>query len=396
MATLALQTVGSVVGGAVLGPIGAAIGHLAGSAGGAAIDQSLQRQGVSPRVGAGPQLKSIDGVASTEGAGVPRVYGRARVGGQMIWATRFLERANTSYAFAQQPGKHGGYYVSQANVTYSYFANFAIGLCEGPIAFVRRIWADGAELDLTKLPIRIYRGDETQAPDPLIVAKEGVDRAPAYRGLAYVVFDDLPLEPYGNRVPQFTFEVVKPVSGLGEMIRAVNIIPGATEAGYLPSLKLNFWAPGAASAENRHQLTAATDWTASIDALQALCPNLRSVAPVVAWFGDDLRAGACTVEPRIDARLKTIGPFNYFFSYFWPTDWRVADWTRASARLVTQIDGRSAHGGTPSDDSVKGAIADLRARGLSVVLYPFLMMDIPAGNARTDPHTGAESQPPFP
>jgi hypothetical protein len=394
MATLVLQSVGSVIGGAA-GPFGGMAGRLIGGLGGAMIDQALQGQNASPRVSAGPRLKSMDGVSSTEGAGIPRVYGRARIGGQMIWATRFLERVNTSFSFAPQTGKGGGGQVSQVDVTYSYSANFAIALCEGPIAFVRRIWADGVELDLTQLPIRIYPGDEHQAPDPLIVAREGADKTPAYRGLAYIVFDDLPLAPYGNRIPQFTFEVVKPVAGLGEMIRAVNIIPGATEAGYLPSLKLNFWSPGATDAENRHQLTAATDWEASIDALQALCPNLTSVSLVVAWFGDDLRAGSCAVEPRVDAPFKTIGQFNFLVGPFWPPDWSVAGSTRATARLVSQIDGRSAYGGTPSDASVKAAISDLKARGLSVVLYPFLMMDVPPDNTRPDPY-GASRQPPFP
>ena len=38
----------------------------------------------------------------------------------------------------------------------------------------------------------------------------------------------------------------------------------------------------------------------SIDELQALCPNLEWVTLVVAWFGDDLRAGACTIRPKVD------------------------------------------------------------------------------------------------
>ena len=33
---------------------------------------------------------------------------------------------------------------------------------------------------------------------------------PAYRGIAYVVIEDLDLTPYGNRVPQFNFEVFRP------------------------------------------------------------------------------------------------------------------------------------------------------------------------------------------
>ena len=393
MATLVLQTIGSVVGGAVAGPAGAVVGRLAGMLGGGAIDQAMQPH-APPRYAIGPRLKAMDGIASTEGAGLPRVYGRARLGGQMIWATRFLERANTSWRHQSGSGKNNG--TTTVDINYSYSANFAIAICEGPIAFIRRIWADGVELDMTRLPIRIYKGDESQTPDPLIIAKEGATATSAYRGVAYVVFDDLPLAPYGNRIPQLTFEVVKPISGLGEKIQGVDLIPGATEAGYLPGLKLNFYWPGVSEAENRHQLTAATDWIASIDALQALCPNLKSVALVVAWFGDDLRAAQCMITPGVDSRFKTIGQFNYIYGPFWPPDWSVAGQSRAGARLVSMIDGRAAYGGTPSDASVQAAIIDLKARGLSVVFYPFVMMDIPPGNTRQNPYTGEIGQPVFP
>ena len=392
MATLVLQTVGSVIGGAFGGSVGGALGRMIGGIGGGLIDAALRPQ-ASPRYSIGPRLKSMDGIASTEGAAVARVYGRTRIGGEMIWATRFLEQTSIN---AQGGGKGGGARQQQIDVSYSYFANFAIAICEGPIAFVRRIWADGVEVDMTTLPMRIYSGDEDQEPDSLIVAKEGVGNAPAYRGLAYIVFDTLPLAHFGNRIPQFTFEVVKPVAGLGAMIRAVDVIPGATEAGYLPSMMLNFSQPGASSAENRHQLTATSDWTASIDALQALCPNLESVALVVAWFGDDLRAGRCTIAPRVDARFKTIGEFDFIFGGYWPPDWSVAGMIRANARLVSQVDGHSAYGGTPSDASVSAAIADLKARGLSVVFYPFVMMDVAPDNALPNPYTGAAPQPPFP
>jgi hypothetical protein len=400
MATLVLQTVGSIVGGAVGGPIGSTIGRLVGGLGGGLIDQALQPR-ESPRYAIGPRLKAMDGISSTEGAPIPRVYGRIRLGGQMIWATRFLEVASVTQEGAASGGKGGGGGGGGGGsptfqVNYSYYANFAVGICEGPIAFVRRIWADGNELDMTTLPIRIYTGAEDQLPDPLIVAKEGAENAPAYRGFAYIVFERLTLSHFGNRIPQFTFEVVKPVSGIGEMIHAVDLIPGASEAGYQPSLHLNFSWPGASNAENRHQLTASTDWKASLDALQALCPNLESVALVVAWFGDDLRAASCTIAPRVDALFKTIGEFDFVFGPFWPPDWSVAGLHRFNARLVSQIDGRSAFGGTPSDASVKAAVADLKARGLSVTFYPFVMMDVPPGNTLVDPYTGAAGQQPFP
>ena len=251
---------------------------------------------------------------------------------------------------------------------------------------MRRVWADGRELDLTTLVVRVHRGDETQPPDPLIVAKEGADNAPAYRGLAYVVFERLPLESFGNRVPQFSFEVARPVDGLAAMIRAVCLIPGASEFGHETSPVMQAFGFGVTRPENRHQLTAAADVVASLDALQALCPNLRRVSLVVSWFGDDLRAGHCTVAPRVESAVKVTQG----------AEWSAAGLTRASARIVSQAGGAAAYGGTPSDASVVRLIRHLKDRGLEVVLYPFVMMDVAGDNAMPDPWTGAPGQPAYP
>ena len=393
MATLLLTAAGSALGEFVAGPIGAAIGQAAGALGGALLQPGVSQQ---TRLHVGPRLTKIAGVTSMEGAPIPRLYGRARLGGQMIWASRFFEQTNVSVTpgFASGSGGKASAPAQPAtvDVSYSYYASFAIGLCEGPIAFVRRVWADGQELDVTSVTMRVYRGDEAQEPDPLIAAIEQSGTVPAYRGLAYVVFERLPLANFGNRVPQLSFEVVRPVAGLGAMIRAVDIIPGATEFGYQPSLRTNFPGLGVTVHENRNQSWAATDWQGSLDALQALCPNLESVALVVTWFGDDLRAGHCTIAPRVDNGFKTL---SYPFYPVVVTDWSVAGLSRGSARLVSQVDGVSAYGGTPSDDTVVAAIQDLKARGLSVVFYPFVMMDIPDGNALPDPR-GAAMQPSYP
>ncbi|MCB5176271.1 baseplate multidomain protein megatron [Microvirga lenta] len=387
MATLVLQTVGSVVGGAIAGPIGAMAGRALGALAGAAIDNALFAGSDGPKVVEGPRLKEIDGLTSTEGAPIPRVYGRARIGGQLIWATRLEEVVNTS---TQRSGSQGGKGVGgqgpeTVNKTYSYFANLAVGLCEGRIAFVRRVWADGREIDLSTVTMRVHRGSETQSPDPLIVAKEGSSHAPAYRGLAYVVFERLPLADYGNRVPQFAFEVVRPVDGLNRMVRAVCLIPGASEFGYDTRPVTQVLGLGATRPENRHQLRNGTDVAASLDALQALCPNLKRVSLVVSWFGDDLRAGSCLIEPRVDVKTKTTDG----------SEWAVAGRSRADAKAVSQADGAPAYGGTPSDASVRRLIAELKERDLEVVLYPFVMMDVPAGNDLPNPY-GGTGQPAYP
>ncbi len=76
--------------------------------------------------------------------------------------------------------------------------------------------------------------------------------------------------------------------------------------------------------------------------------------------------------------------------------WTVAGLDARRAYVVSQLDGRAAYGGTPSDQSVVEAIRDLKARGLKVMFYPFLFMDIAAGNALADPYTGAQRQPAYP
>jgi hypothetical protein len=366
MATLLLQAAGAALGG-VFGPVGAILGRAAGALGGSLIDRAIIN-GMTTVSGARLQDARIPG--ADEGTAINRVYGTIRVGGTLIWATRFEEEVSVE----RRGGKGSGPRVE----TFRYFANIAVGICEGPIACVRRVWADGRELDLTTIEMRIHRGTATQDPDPLIEAKQGSGKAPAYRGLAYAVFERLPLDLFGNRIPVLQFEVVRPVGSLEEKIRAVTIIPGSSEHGYDPSVVTERTGPGAGRNINRNTLVAESDWQASIEELQALCPNLERVALVVAWFGTDLRAGHCRVRPgvEVDARAAESRP------------WRVAGLRRADAHLVSRSGGGPAYGGTPSDASVIAAIADLKARGLEVYLYPFMLMDVAADNALPDPYGG--------
>lgn len=375
MATLLLQAAGSLLGGA-FGATGAAIGTAAGAALGYAVDQTLFRK---KRHVEGARLSGARPMSAEEGGAIAHVHGYARVAGTVIWATRLLERSTTE--------RRGGKGLGGARTTvttYSYYGNVAVGLCEGPVAAVKRVWADGIELDLRDIDMRVYHGNEDQQSDPLIVAKQGAGNAPAYRGLAYAVFDDLPLERFGNRIPQFTFEVVRPVGMLERQIRGVCVIPGATEYGLSPTPVLSRDQAGETIELNRHILHGESDWTASMDELQALCPNLEHVSLVVAWYGDDLRAGHCRLRPGI------VEPGE-------PAPWEVAGIARTSpdVHIVSRTAGRANYGGTPDDATVVAAIQDLKARGLKVTLNPFILMDVPAGNTLPDPW-GASAQSPHP
>lgn len=387
MATLVLQMAGGALGAAVGGPAGAIAGRALGALAGAAIDSSLLSSLDGRKATSAPGLTDAPGLVSTEGAAIPRVYGRARIGGQLIWATH-PERV-ASFSSGRNGGGGKGALASAADskdTTWTYYANLAIGLCAGPVAFVRRVWADGEELDLATVVMRVHNGAEDQPADPLIVAKEGAENAPAYRGLAYVVFERLAIASFGNRIPQFSFEVVRPVNGLCHMIQAVDLIPGATEYGYDPQWRVQTPAPGVTAPENRHQLHGATDIAASLDALQALCPNLQHVGLVVSWFGDDLRVGACTIAPRVERQDRQVTG----------DPWMVSGQGRALSQQVSLVDGLPAYGGAPSDAAIIRIIHELGARGLKVTLYPFVMMDIAPDNFRPDPRDPENGQPPFP
>lgn len=385
MAQLVFSTVGQALGSSlpgIWGTIGSTIGQAAGAYIGASIDQQLF--GVTRRR-EGARLTDLHLQGSTEGASVPAVFGRVRIAGEVIWAARFKEHVETR----DSGGKGGG--PRSTSTDYRYTLSFAVGLCEGEIARIGRVWANGEAFDLSAVSWRLYRGTEDQAPDLLIEAIEGADNAPAYRGLAYIVFEDLPLERFGNAMPQLSFEIVRPAPAkdgalrFEERVKGVCLIPGAGEFVYATEPVLRDIGPGQQTAENVHAERERANMLVSLDQLAADFPNLETVLLVVAWFGDDLRCGACQIRPGVEIADKDTTPLT----------WRSGGVTRSGAHVVSTFEGAPAFGGTPSDDSVLQAIAELKARGYKVGLYPFLLMDVPHANVLPDPY-GATAQAAYP
>ncbi|WP_333896906.1 baseplate multidomain protein megatron [Brevundimonas aurantiaca] len=361
MAQVVLSAVGQSVGGPVGRVIGATIGRV--------IDDRVIGS-LSPARQVGPRLDGLKIQGTAEGAPMACVFGRARVAGQVIWAARFLEGKVKGRA-----GKGG-----PRTVDYAYSLSFAVALCEGEIDGIGRVWADGRLMELNGVAMRVHRGGEDQTPDPLIEAVEGA--APAYRGVAYVVFEDLPLGPFGDRVPQLSFEVFRRPRGAGprleDRLEGVCLIPGAGEFALATEAVVRREGLTRTTAENVHNGEGRADLIVSLDQLQAQLPNLKRVSLVVGWFGDDLRAGHCRVRPGVERRDKPTEPMI----------WSVAGVARHEAYEVSRTPsvgfaatsptgGGPAYGGTPSDESVRQAIRELKSRGLEVTLYPFVFMDCP-------------------
>ena len=397
MATLALAVAGSAVGGALLPAgvsflgatlSGAAIGAQVGAFAGRYVDQALFGASGQSKPVEGPRLRHFHMMGSTEGEPIPRLYGRARIGGQVIWADDIEERV-IKRSSGGSSGKGGGLAPSQSGtetIEYRYNASFAVALSEGEISGLGRVWADGRRMTLSRVTYRLHKGSETQSADSLISARLGAASAPAFRGTAYIVFESLPLAAYGNRLPQLSFEVYRRVEPFGEEIKGIVLIPGSGEFVYATEPVSSDLGLGRSETINVHTRQAATDWAASIDELEDTLPNARSASLIVAWFGNDLRAGSCQLKPGVELASKVTAPLT----------WSVAGLDRSTAHLMSTRDGRPAYGGTPSDQTVVQAIQDLTARGFDVVLTPFILMDVAEGNTLPNPYDDSGSQPAYP
>jgi hypothetical protein len=380
MASIVLGTVAKTVGTAFAGPLGGAFaGQLGTLVGNAAAGGRTNRREVE-----GARLEDLAVQTSTYGRVIANVYGTMRIAGNVIWARPIIEKVTTTTT-TTSTGKGGGGSAKSTTTerTYSYFATVAVAICEGEIDSISRIWADADLLSLGKYTIRIYRGTESQLPDSGIESYYGVGKTPAYRGIAYVVFEQFPLAEYGNRIPNFTFEVTRTVKNAEilaesaeQMVTSLMLIPGSGEVVYDPVVQAKVvgeevggqWVQiGNRVTMNMHNVTGAANVNLALDHMQETFPNLEWVGVVVNWFGSSLDAGDCVVEPCVEFSNTT---------RLLPDEWAVAGKTRATARVIGYEDGGPRYGGTPSDAGVVRLVEELRARGLKIFFYPMLLIDL--------------------
>lgn len=212
------QALGAVAGGVAGFFIGGPAGALQGATWGAALGGVLDPP-KGPTV-QGPRLNDLSWQQSSYGGNIPRAYGTVALSGNVIW----LENNKLKEVVKKKKsgGKGGG--GGTTTETYTYFATFALMLCQGEIAGIRRMWcgdkliynagSDDLETIIASNQAakgwRLYRGTDDQLPDPRYEADVGVGNAPAFRGYSYIVFDDFALADYGNtlQAAQFKVEIV--------------------------------------------------------------------------------------------------------------------------------------------------------------------------------------------
>lgn len=395
MATLVLSAAGAAAGGALGGSFAglstAVVGRALGATLGQVIDQSVMGSG-SEVIETG-RVDRFRLSSAGEGESISQAYGRMRLGGQVIWSSNFNENVTVSSS-GGGGGKGAPSQPKTQTRSYNYTVNLAVAVCEGEITRIGRIWADGEEISPDDLNMRVYKGQKEQLPDSVMEAIEGTGNVPAYRGTAYVVFENLGLEQFGNRVPQFSFEVSRPEQADEEDaeiaptygIRSVAVIPGTGEYGLATSPVYYSNGPGSRWPANMNSPVGKTDFAASLEALTEELPNCEATSLVVSWFGDDLRCGECTVRPKVEKRAYegTNMP------------WRVSGIDRSNAQEIALQDDRAVYGGTPTDQSVIQAIKGVHALGKSVMFYPFILMEQLDDNTLENPYAPDTFQPKLP
>ena len=316
MAQIVLTAVASAKFGAVGGAIGGAIGSF--------IDSALfsSDQNLPDRIG--PRLDNLKVQSSVYGKMVPQVFGYMRLGGNIIWSQdiREVENRETSTSGGGKGG--GGGQVNQTNVTYTYFVTLAIAICDGSVDEVIGVWADSKKLDARTIEqssgaYEVYLGGEDQAVSSIIENYEGVGNTAAYRGTAYIVIEDFPLADYGNRIPNFTFEVrrttqIKPT--VEDKVKDVVIIPGSGEFVYATTIAEKYDVTlinggqqvqtSKAKAVNMHNFENTANANLAVQQMLDALPNLQWVAIIVNWFITSKDMSIGKIVPKVEFIMKYI------------------------------------------------------------------------------------------
>jgi hypothetical protein len=240
--------VGGIIGFVVSGfnPMGAIYGAQIGLLAGTALFPT-QLPGVY-----GPRMEDLATTGAQLGGPVPIVYGTIAVPGTVIFLSCVEERSHT-----EEVGGKGA--PEQTVTTYTYYQTIALGLCEGPISGVLRIWENGElKYDVRELQpgesaeqyadriemsndynahFTLYLGTETQEADWTLESIMGANNVPAFRGLAYIVYHERQLrDEQARRHPQFRFEVFQGAS-------VTEIIPPTMLSTPLDSYQIPFLVP---------------------------------------------------------------------------------------------------------------------------------------------------------
>ncbi len=170
----------------------------------------------------GKPLNDLSVSFSTYGNPIYVVDGAMEVGANFVWSTGLIE-----HRVKEEQGKGGG---GVTTISFLYTSSWRAQFCEGVAEGILKIWADNkvvgdvtstggigmfgfslgatgasaSQEDTGTATIRNYFGGEDQLPGPAEQADVGIENATAYRGQVGQECENVPLENFGNRIPNWS------------------------------------------------------------------------------------------------------------------------------------------------------------------------------------------------
>ena len=187
----------------------------------------------------GPQIGDNTTKRGQYGVPIPHMFGLVRTSGNIIWTSGVDKVSSSARYTVWWQGNRNLRSEFRERKSVSYLVSFAVALGKGPINRIRKIWANGSKVYDnsvgTLIPSKhcfgdftLYTGTETQTADPLIQSHKGAASTPPFRGLAYVVFEDLDVSSYGGVIPDLSFEVAANGEETIDFKTLVSDTPGAS------------------------------------------------------------------------------------------------------------------------------------------------------------------------
>lgn len=313
------------------------------------------------------------------GMPIPKIYGKFRVSGRLIWSKNIKQKS-----VASQKTKHYSSSTAIYNrVDYEYFGNFALALCEGPVDQILRVWYKDKIIDLGKYNYRFYKGDESQIPDQILKA-EYDDMAPAFRGICYIIFENLPLAEFNNKIPELSFELIRKTAAdkeyVGDLVTGICFGPAHGEFLYDTEIihKRQIYegrlvGEVAVNSNNPEKLP---DSIYSLNQLKFSYPNVKWINIPIAWFTDNLDIAKAEIYPTVEFNNSDTTTSS---------EWVCEKYLRSNAKIISKDKyNRPNYKGTISDNSLRKYLSFLKSQNFKIILTPQILVDLPDNPSISD------------
>lgn len=307
------------------------------------------------------------------GSTIPMIFGRAKLSGKIIFSTKDTKNS------------------TQDVIKFV----LVVAICQGPLQEISEIWIEDQKLELNSWPKKeeIFLGTTDQNPS-LTLKGLFADTVPAFRNLAYIVFNNQTI--VGQKIPKLQFVVKsetpeKNDQEIENQIENIALFPESGEGIFgINSVKVDLdGISGNANtfeSINNHLDDSKTDAQIGLQNLAKTFPKTKNnwLLVKIAWFvkhsSDQIKQvrnpdpfHSSPLQLKIFVADAGIKPATEFATNVdSKPEWGVGSWNRKTAYRIPKKNGQLSNGGTPDDDVLLEFLQDLKNKGYKILFSPIL------------------------